>query len=638
MTDNLLKDLNEMQKEAVTFGGGPLLVLAGAGSGKTKVLTHRVAYLISQNETQPENVLLLTFTNKAAAEMKERVQKLTDRVPAFAGTFHSFCVRVLRREGLSLDIPSGFVIYDDDDASDAIKEIENNLGLDRDKYNSKAIASVISENKNQLLTPNQYAEFVQGDFQEKVFKIWLEYEKFLKDAGALDFDDLLIQTVKLFDIKPDTLRKWQSLLTHVFVDEWQDTNKVQYKLTKQIVGKNENLTAVGDASQSIYSWRGADYKNINYLIRDYPKIKVINLEQNYRSTQIILDAANSIIRKNTSHPVLSLWTNKKEGQKIKIYNARSELDEASFIVGEIDELITKGYEFSNFAVLYRTNAQSRVLEEALLHEGIPYTLVGGVRFYGRKEIKDILSYLRFLVNPKDSVSRKRIEKIGKTRFNNFQELAESIKPRLEKLTTLEILDAVIQKTQYLEFFRKETEENLMRLDNIKELRSVATEFPIINEFLENVALVEAEQIEQGKIRTSTKESENNRVTLMTLHAAKGLEFSVVFIVGMEEGIFPHSRSLFDINQLEEERRLAYVGITRAKEILYLTYATRRLFFGQRTSNPPSRFIIDIPEKLLEGITGTSSSGYNSGNYDADSNKRQFNDDFDFNDDKDIINF
>jgi DNA helicase-2/ATP-dependent DNA helicase PcrA len=371
---------------------------------------------------------------------------------------------------------------------------------------------------------------------------------------------------------------------------------------------------VGDAAQSIYSWRGADYRNINYLINDYPDIKVINLEQNYRSTQNILSGANSVIRKNSSHPVLKLWTKKGKGERIKIYRARNGLDEASFIVNEVEKL-TINHQLPNIkrgdiAVLYRTNAQSRVLEEAFLHAGIPYSLIGGVRFYERREIKDILSYLRLLVNPKDSVSQKRVEKLGKRRFEKFKQLTKESKfqnpERLPAFTTLDLMDTVLKKTSYLEKYARETEENLTRLENIKELRSVATEFPNINDFLENVALVEAEQDEQGVIKRQsalfTKEqNDNKRVTLMTLHSAKGLEFPVIFIVGMEEGLFPHSRSLFDASQLEEERRLAYVGMTRAKELLYLSFANRRLYFGQKSSNPPSRFIIDIPENLLEAI-------------------------------------
>lgn len=630
MTDKLLESLNERQREAVTYTNGPLLVLAGAGSGKTRVLTYRVAWLIHQKEVRQENVLLLTFTNKAASEMKERVQSLTQEVPSFAGTFHSFCVRVLRRDGQAIEIPSNFMIYDDEDTKEVIKEILNEMNLDSDKYNPNAISSQISEAKNQMLTPNTYAEIVQGEWQEKVFKIWSEYEKILGETGALDFDDLLIKVVKLFDKNPAILNRWQNNLTHIFVDEWQDTNKIQYKLTKQLVGLNENLTAVGDASQSIYSWRGADYRNINYLTRDFPKLKIINLEQNYRSTQTILDAANSVIKKNTSHPILKLWTDKKSGQKIKVYRARSELDEAQFILNEIDKLITQGYEFFNFAVLYRTNAQSRVLEEAFLHAGIPYTLVGGVRFYSRREIKDVISYLRLMVNPKDRVSKKRVQKLGIRQWEKYQEFSKEMpKDWQENFTTLNLMDSILQKTNYLSKYKRETEENLARLENMRELRSVATEFPNIIEFLENVALIEAEQDDKGKIQAvKFKPIANNKVTLMTLHAAKGLEFPIVFIVGLEEGLFPHSRSLFDINQLEEERRLAYVGITRAKEILYLTYAGKRLYFGQRASNPPSRFIIDIPENLMEGAENSY----------LEVEKRNDLDNNDFDDFDDTINF
>lgn len=599
----LLSDLNKEQIQAVTYEGGPLLVLAGAGSGKTRVLTYRVAWFIEQRKARPENILLLTFTNKAADEMKERVLKLTKQSPFFAGTFHSFCVKVLRRDGKIIGLSPNFLIYDEDDSKDTIKEILNDLNLPQDKYNPSLVLSQISETKNQMFTPLMYTEFIREKWQEKFLKIWTEYERKMKKIGALDFDDILLKTVKLFEESTQTLTKWQNLLTQVFVDEWQDTNKVQYQLTKQIVGNNENLTAVGDASQSIYSWRGADYRNINYLIQDFPKIKIINLEQNYRSTQTILDAANSIIKKNTSHPILKLWTNKGEGERIKIYKAESELDEASFVVNEIVNLIRKGFEYQDFAILYRTNAQSRVLEEAFLHAGIPYTLVGGIKFYSRKEIKDVLSYLRLLVNPKDSVSQKRVEKLGTRQYKRFKDFANTLAQNWDKnATTLEIMDMVLQETKYLDRYKRRNEENDSRLENIKELRSVAEEFPDIHEFLKNVALIEAEQNELGISQPIFKNNQSrNSVALMTLHSAKGLEFPVVFIVGMEEGLFPHSRSLFDINKLEEERRLAYVGITRAKDILYLTYASRRLFFGLRTSNPPSRFIIEIPENLLEGI-------------------------------------
>ncbi len=600
---SILSDLNPEQKAAVTYTGGPLLVLAGAGSGKTKVLTHRVAYFIEQGLIKPENALLLTFTNKAANEMKKRVlhlvnsQQLTVNSSPMVGTFHSFCAKVLRIDGKYIGIPVNFIIYDEQDQKDAVKQILESFDISVDQYNPASILNGISEAKTQMLTPEEYKDFVRGEWQEVVAKVYPKYEKMLKEIGALDFDDLLIKTVKLFKEVPEVLTKWQKNLTHIFVDEWQDTNKIQYSLTKLLVGKRKNITAVGDASQSIYSWRGADFRNINYLICDYPDIKVLNLEQNYRSTQNILDAANLVISKNTSHPILKLWTEKSAGAKIKLYAARNGFDEADFVV---DEIKRSGV-FSDIAVLYRTNAQSRVLEEAFLHAGIPYMLVGGVRFYDRKEIKDVVSYIKYLVNPKDSVSRKRIEKIGLRRFEKLEEFRKSFSnppsPKASEgqsfsdLTTLDVLDKVIQVTDYLSLFQKESEENLARLENLKELRSVATEFPNINDFLENVALVEAGPRNQTK----------NAVTLMTLHAAKGLEFPIVFIVGMEEGLFPHSRSLMDTNQLEEERRLAYVGITRAKEIIYLTYAGSRLYFGERISNPPSRFITDIPEGLIENL-------------------------------------
>jgi DNA helicase-2/ATP-dependent DNA helicase PcrA len=595
----LLNQLNPAQKKAVTYSGGPLLVLAGAGSGKTRVLTYRLAYFIAKELVAPENACLLTFTNKAAGEMKARVIELIGTAPGFAGTFHSFCAKLLRIDGRAIGIPPGFLIYDDDDQKQAVKEIIEKLGLSTDSVAPAAVLKDISDAKNQMLSSGGYAEFAQGDWQETVVKIYIEYEKYLKEVGALDFDDLLLKAVELLKKSPEVLKKWRGVFTHFFIDEWQDTNKVQYTLTKLLVGTAKNITAVGDASQSIYSWRGADYKNINYLIKDYPGIKVVNLEQNYRSTQNILSAANSVIVKNTSHPVLKLWTENPKGGKIKLYTAKNGLEEASFVIDELESLLKLGFSLKDMAVLYRTNAQSRVLEEALLHQGIPYVLVGGTRFYDRKEVKDVLSLIRFLVNPKDSVARRRVEKLGKRRFEKAKELQKS-QENIENTTTLDILDTVLDKTGYLDLYQKETEENLARLENIKELRSVGAQFPLVHEFLENVALVEAEQNEKGKLKGPTLEKKE-AVTLMTLHAAKGLEFAVVFIVGMEEGLFPHSRSLWDGAQLEEERRLAYVGMTRAKKLLYLSYASRRLYFGEKISNPPSRFIIDIPENLLETI-------------------------------------
>jgi len=615
--NSITANLNEQQRLAVTYTDGPLLVLAGAGSGKTKVLTHRVAYFIEEKLTKPENCLLLTFTNKAAAEMKGRISSLLPLASGLlplAATFHSFCAKVLRIDGNAIGIPPNFVIYDDTDQKELVKQIMEELNISTDQYNPSSLLGGISEAKNQMITPPEYQNLVRSEWQEVAAKIYERYENKIHENGALDFDDLLIKTVKLFKEVPLVLEKWQKKLTHIFVDEWQDTNKIQYTLTKLLVGKRMNITAVGDASQSIYSWRGADFRNINYLACDYPNLKIINLEQNYRSTGNILDAANLVISKNTNHPILKLWTDKDKGEKIKLYSANNGFAEADFIVDEINTLTSRRPDsqtsrslgvqpssYKDIAILYRTNAQSRVLEEALLHAGIPYTLVGGVKFYDRKEIKDVTAMLKYLVNPKDTVSKERIEKVGIRRFEKLENFRKELED-LNGLTTLDLLDVVIQKTEYLALFAKESEENITRLENIKELRSVATEFPNITEFLENVTLVEVKQDSKKHITPSKIDS--NAVTLMTLHAAKGLEFPVVFIVGMEEGIFPHSRSLMDASQLEEERRLAYVGITRAMSNLYLTFASSRLFFGERVSNPPSRFISDITEDLLENLNGS----------------------------------
>ncbi len=603
MSDISIQGLNDQQKEAVTYTEGPLLVLAGAGSGKTKVLTYRVAYFISEGLIKPENALLLTFTNKAASEMKERISSLTNGDTPMTGTFHSFCAKVLRIDGEYIGIPKNFVIYDDTDQKETVKEIMQEMNISTDQFNPNSILNGISEAKNMMLSPSEYINFVRSEWQEVAAKVYVDYEKRLKEAGALDFDDLLIKTVVLFKEVPEVLEKWNKRLTHIFVDEWQDTNKIQYVLTKLLVGEKDNITAVGDASQSIYSWRGADYKNINYLMRDYPNIKVVNLEQNYRSTANILEAANLVISKNTTHPILKLWTEKEKGGKIKLYSAKNGFDEADFVVSEIETLVKYSagkLNYKDIAILYRTNAQSRVLEEAFMHASIPYMLVGGTKFYDRKEIKDVLAFVRYLFNPKDLVSKNRIEKIGIRRFEKLETFRIE-NPDLLGLTTLDILDVVIQKTDYLALFQKESEENIARLENLKELRSVATEFPDVNEFLENVTLVETSQDSSKHVAGPLQEK--NSVTLMTLHAAKGLEFPIVFIVGMEEGLFPHSRSLMDSSQMEEERRLAYVGITRAKEQLYLTFANSRIYFGEHISNPPSRFIMDIPESLLQSIGG-----------------------------------
>jgi len=597
MNENFLNDLNKEQREAVTHTEGPVLILAGAGSGKTKVLTYRVAYLVTQKHVSPHQILMVTFTNKAAGEMKKRIQKLLppgSELP-FAGTFHSLCVKILRIDGKEIGIPANFAIYDEQDQLDAIRQIMKTLDISIKSFHPHAILHTISEAKNELISAMEYPQYARGHFQEIVARIYTDYQKMLHDNQALDFDDLLGRTIQLFEKAPKVLGKYQETYHYVLVDEYQDTNKAQYTLTKMLSGRYHNLCVVGDASQSIYRWRGADFRNMLNFKRDFPNAAEFHLEQNYRSTQTILDAAFGVISKNTSHPILKLWTNRHGGEKIILYEGRTEQDEAMFL---IQTILQASRPFTDFAILYRTNAQSRTLEEAFLHGGIPYVLVGGTRFYERKEIKDVLSYLRLLANPKDMVSYRRIEKLGKGRMEKFLQFANPINDdnKLIDLTTLELLDKVVDATDYLSIYDANVEEESYRLENIKELRSVAAEFSDIAQFLENVALMEKAYV-PDKIRT--KDGNRPAVTLMTMHAAKGLEFPIVFMVGMEEGLFPHSRSLMDKEELEEERRLCYVGITRAKEKLYLTYANRRLFFGSRSNNMISRFIADIPEHALD---------------------------------------
>lgn len=616
--NDILANLNPPQQEAVTFKDGPLLILAGAGSGKTRALTYRAAYLILKREILPENILLLTFTNKAAGEMKKRIQELlfspsealpkggpyaasnvASRSLPLAGTFHSFCAKILRQEGSFLGIPPNYVIYDEGDQQEAVKGVLNKLKLSPKDYKPVSVLATISQAKNELISELEYPNYARGPWQKNVAEIYLDYQRFLNSSSAVDFDDLIFKVVNLFKKFPEILGKYQNKFQYLLVDEYQDTNHAQYVLTKMLAQRFHNLTVVGDASQSIYGWRGANFRNLVNLKSDFSNLKIINLEQNYRSTQAILDVAYFVISHNTTHPILKLWTENKKGEKVGLFEADSELKEAEFVVNKISSLLDKR-SLSDFAVLYRTNAQSRVLEEFFLHAGIPYTLVGGTRFYQRREIKDVLAYLRILANPKDAVSRKRIEKIGKNRLEKFlawmKEISLSAKNDLSKIDTIVLFDSSLKVADYLSLYNAEVEEDLSRLENIKELRSVATEFPNLTDFLENVSLVEQESLPDKPTL-----DKNETVTLMTLHASKGLEFPVVFIVGMEEGLFPHSRSLLDKNELEEERRLCYVGLTRAKEKIFLTHARRRLYFGQRSSNEISRFIEDIPEDLLETI-------------------------------------
>ena len=494
-------------------------------------------------------------------------------------------------------------------------------------FRPSSILNAISSAKSELIDSGDYGQFARGYFGETVAKVYEIYQATLSDVNACDFDDLLMKTVRLFRTNPTVLEKWAGRFRYVLVDEYQDVNTAQYVLTKLLASVHGNLTVVGDASQAIYSFRGADFRNILNFERDFPKAKIFNLEQNYRSTQTILNAANSVIAKNSSHPILALWTKNKNGEKISIYNAINEIDEASFVVDKIvhsSGLLVRPQTLNSFAVLYRTNAQSRTIEEALLHANIPYKLYGGVSFYSRKEVKDVLAYLRLIANPKDRVSKSRVEKLGKKRFEKFEELvkelgrasdtsevgsdssevdskskqkssrqARTIKTRL---SLIGLIDKVLEATDYIATIDDGSEQGLSRVENVKELRSVAADFENLSTFLESVALME------GKVAPEKSyEVESDSVKLMTLHAAKGLEFDNVFIIGMEEGLFPHSRSMLDAAQLEEERRLAYVGMTRAKQKLFLTYATNRLYFGTQSSNLVSRFVVDIPEELVMAV-------------------------------------
>jgi len=599
---DILTELNSQQQRATTYGDGPLLILAGAGSGKTRTLTYRAAYLILEKHIPAENILLLTFTNKAAGEMKERIQRLiashlspfTFHLP-YAGTFHSFCAKVLRADGDLLGISHNFVIYDEADQADAIRGVIKKLDLSIKEYKPQSVLNTISGAKNELLSELEYPQYARGIWQKNVAQIYLEYQRFLRQNQAVDFDDLIFKVIDLFKKFPEVLGKYQNKYRYLLVDEYQDTNHAQYVLTKLLASRYRNLTVVGDCSQSIYGWRGANFRNLINLKSDFPALKIINLEQNYRSTKTILDVAYSVICHNTTHPILKLWTKNEEGEKIYLYEASSEINEAEFIVNQISRHLDQ-YRLSDFAILYRTNAQSRVLEEFFLQSGIPYVLVGGTRFYQRKEVKDVLAYLRLIANPKDTVSHVRIEKLGKARLEKFLNWQERNLSKNKRLLTLDLFDELLKATNYLELYDPKDEEDLARLENINELRSVANEFPDLNDFLENVSLVEQESLPD---KPATNGDKKEAVTLMTLHAAKGLEFPIVFIVGMEEGLFPHSRSLLNQSELEEERRLCYVGITRAKKKLFLTYARRRLYFGQHSANEVSRFIQDIPKDLIK---------------------------------------
>jgi DNA helicase-2/ATP-dependent DNA helicase PcrA len=593
----LLAKLNPAQRVAVQHEGGPAVVLAGAGSGKTTVLTHHAAWLIQERGVDASNIILVTFTNKAAGEMKERIERLTGSQLPYAGTFHSICARILRTHGRFAGLDPNFVIYDSDDQMSLIKDIYKQQGLDINEYRPQSVKAVISKAKNELISYQEFAETTAGDFNAFVARVYKLYEHALKEAQAVDFDDLMFKVVKLLQNHPRICLYYQQQFKHVLVDEYQDTNKAQYALTKLWAEPENNLYVVGDFSQSIYAWRGADYRNMLQLKTDYPTITEYRLEQNYRSTQSILDAATAVISKNTSHPILQLWTENLSGAQLVCVETSSGELEAMKVVEAIRLKRNSGVPLDQIAILYRTNAQSRLFEEALIRYGIPYRLIGGTKFYERKEIKDVLAYTRLLVNPQDTVSHKRAEGLGKRRMDIFETWRAKLSPQeLQETPPAKMIRDVLDTTDYLKKYNQDIQEDAERIENVAELLSMAAQFTSLTQFLENVALLQDNYFVDTSKSVGT--TPRTGVNLMSLHSAKGLEFQVVFLVGMEDGLLPHSNALFDHTSIEEERRLCYVGITRAKVDLYLSYARSRFQYGMRKSAIPSRFLSDIPPELL----------------------------------------
>ncbi|HAQ8055172.1 TPA: DNA helicase PcrA [Enterococcus faecium] len=645
----LLNGMNPRQKEAVLHTDGPLLLMAGAGSGKTRVLTHRIAYLIEEKEVNPWNILAITFTNKAAKEMKERVNAIlaSGGEDVWVSTFHSMCVRILRRDVDFIGYNRNFTIIDSSEQLTLMKRILKELNIDPKKYDPRSILGTISQAKNSLQTPQDFAKMQGSYYEEIAAKCYAAYQKELQYNQCMDFDDLIMNTIRLFEEHPDSLTYYQNKFHYIHVDEYQDTNHAQYTLVNLLAGRFRNLCVVGDADQSIYGWRGADMQNILDFEKDYPDAAVILLEQNYRSTKNILSAANQVIENNSNRKPKNLWTENKEGNKITYYRADNERDETRFIVDRMQEEIRSNHRnYGDFAILYRTNAQSRVMEETLLKANIPYKMVGGHKFYDRKEIKDILAYLNVLVNPQDSISFERIvnspkrgigpgsiEKLrsfaslhewplleaaqnvdlanigGKAgqQLGAFGEMIQEVTQMIPYLTVTELTKEVLDRSGYLEDLKiQNTLEAQARIENLEEFLTVTQEFDKqfeqqneedadapeekLTVFLNDLALVSD---------IDNLEEDASQVTLMTLHAAKGLEFPVVFLIGLEEGGFPLSRALMEESELEEERRLAYVGITRAEEALYLTNAFSRTLYGRTQYNRPSRFVEEIDQELLE---------------------------------------
>ena len=621
---NALDGLNKEQKEAVLHKEGPCLVLAGAGSGKTKVLTTRIANMINDG-IYSGNILAITFTNKAAKEMRDRISNMVENNYAFVGTFHSFGLRVIRENTEKLGLTSNFTIIDSDDVSSIIKKIMKELDISTKEYSVSYIRNKISFIKNEMLSDSEVDKYLNSPPEKVAVKVYREYERVLKRNNAVDFDDLLKRPVELFMQNDDILDKYQEKYRYILIDEYQDTNEVQYKLVKLLASKYRNLFVVGDVNQSIYGFRWSNYKNILNFEKDYPDSKSITLNQNYRSTNTILNAANSVIKNNVERKEVNLYSTFGDGVKIKYFRGNDEKDEVKLVIDEIKKLLDEGYDYNDFAILYRTNAQSRNVEDAILKVNWPYRVVGSYYFYKRKEIKDLLCYLRLISNHQDDVSLERVinvpkRGIGDTSINNLRGLARDnnecmfkclSKPKevefkklileltedAKDLDLTELIDVVLEKSGMKEELEKEhTLEADIRLENLMEFKSITENYQKetgtvnLEDFLEDISIV-ADQSEHQTL--------DNAVTLMTMHAAKGLEFKVVFLIGMEEGIMPHSMSLNEASELEEERRLCYVGITRAKERLYITNAKRRMLFGNTNMNPPSRFIAEIDNNLIE---------------------------------------
>ena len=621
---NMLDGLNKEQKEAVLHKEGPCLVLAGAGSGKTKVLTTRIANMINDG-IYSGNILAITFTNKAAKEMRDRISNMVENNYAFVGTFHSFGLRVIRENTEKLGLTSNFTIIDSDDVSSVIKKIMKELDISTKEYSVSYIRNKISFIKNEMLSESEVDKYLNSPPEKVAVKVYREYEKVLKRNNAVDFDDLLKRPVELFMQNDDILDKYQEKYRYILIDEYQDTNEVQYKLVKLLASKYRNLFVVGDVNQSIYGFRWSNYKNILNFEKDYPDSKSITLNQNYRSTNTILNAANSVIKNNVERKEVNLYSTFGDGVKIKYFRGNDEKDEVKLVIDEIKKLLDEGYDYNDFAILYRTNAQSRNVEDAILKVNWPYRVVGSYYFYKRKEIKDLLCYLRLISNHQDDVSLERVinvpkRGIGDTSINNLRSLARDnnecmfkclSKPKevefkklkieltedAKDLDLTELIDVVLEKSGMKEELEKEhTLEADIRLENLMEFKSITENYQKetgtvnLEDFLEDISIV---------ADSSEHETLDNAVTLMTMHAAKGLEFKVVFLIGMEEGIMPHSMSLNEAGELEEERRLCYVGITRAKERLYITNAKRRMLFGNTNMNPPSRFIAEIDGNLIE---------------------------------------